>query len=464
MQHYSIEPVILASIIHNNEDINKLNQNQKDLDELNVGDFTSPGNREIFKALVILNAEDKPFDESFIFRKMRGRYELELLEVLATTPINNLYPYIVQIKRDAHNRELIKAIEKLKDGSELDLEAIDHEIQGLQNLNDLKQKKSITQSMFDWFSKFSVNLSELAKSKVEYLIDGLIVKSDLTMIAGKPGVGKTLSLVAIINMALHAGTIKTVFYFDMDNSLVTLKDRNTDKVIEQWSGQWLHFHSSQVSGSEVKVLLRKLLQCDLSDCLVVFDSAKNFMNGKDRDKNRDVTELTDVFQRLRGQGATIIYLHHTRKPQHEMQELVYSGSSAWEEATSTAFILKNNSYKKTFLFEPFKVRTGNITNKAYKYDAINVVLHEVDFEEASEDEMFNRIREAVIDVIKIAATPPTYTVLMKSLTELQFAKNRINEVLQNGKGRYWDVVNEKQNNKTIYSLWTSKQNADKKDK
>ena len=126
--------------------------------------------------------------------------------------------------------------------------------------------------------------------------------------------------------------------------------------------------------------------------------------------------------------------------------------------------MKNNSYKKTFLFEPFKVRTGNITNKAYKYDAINVVLHEVDFEVASEDEMFNRIREAVIDVIKIAATPPTYTVLMKSLTELQFAKNRINEVLQNGKGRYWDVVNEKQNNKTIYSLRTSKQNADKKDK
>ena len=31
---------------------------------------------------------------------------------------------------------------------------------------------------------------------------------------------------------------------------------------------------------------------DLSDTLIVFDSAKNFMKGKDRDKNKDVSELT----------------------------------------------------------------------------------------------------------------------------------------------------------------------------
>lgn len=73
----------------------------------------------------------------------------------------------------------------------------------------------------------------------------------------------------------------------------------------------------------------------------MFDSAKNFLkSGADRDKNKDVSPLMEFFKQFRDLGATIILLHHTNKPNKDLDELTYAGSSAWEEDSSNAFFIE----------------------------------------------------------------------------------------------------------------------------
>ena len=69
------------------------------------------------------------------------------------------------------------------------------------------------------------------------------------------------------------------------------------------------------------------------------------MFGSDRDKNKDVSKIMELLKDLRNNGATIIFLHHTNKPKQDIDELIYAGSSAWEEDTTNAFILKINHDK-----------------------------------------------------------------------------------------------------------------------
>jgi replicative DNA helicase len=329
---------------------------------------------------------------------------------------------------------------------------LENEIIETRKLLCISNVKKFDESLDLFLDKFDLNPKQVQESKLEYLIDRFFVKAEITMWAAKPSTGKSLLSVAVSNMALITNIVTRVIYFDADNGLTTLKERNIDVLKLKHGRKFRYFHESQAGNLEMWQIIRKLQKTDLSDAFIVFDSIKNFISG-DRDKNKDVSKIMNILKSLRKQGATILYLHHTNKPQKDLEELTYAGSTAWEEDTSNAFILKRNEYKKTFIFIPIKNRVGELREIAFIYIAESFQLEEVNTASAKETETDENIRNKIMEYLRNSSYQPTYSQIMKELAEEGHTnKDKVNAVLQQGKGRYWQVTKLKENNKDLYKI------------
>lgn len=341
---------------------------------------------------------------------------------------------------------------------------IQKEILMLQNQLRILDNDSLDKKYESMLDRLDLDLEKIEIMNVEYVLDGVIVKSEILMFASKPGEGKSLLTLAACNMALISGTINQVIYIDADNGGSTLNERGVPKLKKIHGKRFRYIHDSKANKAEMWQLIKILKSSNLENVLVVFDSVKNFMGKGDRDKNKDVSELMSVLKELRRQGATIIFLHHTNKPQRDFQELQYAGSSAFEEDTSNAFLLKYNKFRKTFILSPLKNRVGKIEESAFIYQSSSHSLEKVDLLWAKESGEDDAMRIEIENFIKNAEEPPIYSQIMKHVGEMGFSKDRINSVIQAGKGRYWTCKKiREQNNKDIFELIVLDITSDKSD-
>jgi len=330
------------------------------------------------------------------------------------------------------------------------LKEIEKEIEMLKsnlNVNSIKKIDEINNIL----DSFDLDFEKIEQTKFEYLYQNFIVKNEITMFAAPPSSGKSLVSVALCNMFLSQNTIKNVIYFDADNGSATIKERNIHKIKQKFDKRFRYFHESSASKSQMMQIIKQLQKTDLTDVFIVFDSIKNFMQGADRDKNKDVSKVMETLQSLRASGATVLFLHHTNKPQRDIEELTYAGSSAFQEDTSNAFILQKNEFKKSFIFKNFKNRVGELEDQAFKYND-NHTLTKVDFAEASETEEIVEINEVIVDFLETQSQKPSYSQIMQHLQKNGYSRNKSNQALQAGKNRYWIEEKLTQNNKSVYSL------------
>ena len=503
LYNINIERAILSTIIFEPA------QYEEIATQLKPKDFYHPFHQHLFVAMGELFRNDYPIDEVFLKEKLikKNQFdEVAFLDVLSANPLSNAHAYIKEIKQKAKNRKLldISAITKkmVSDGNrpgeiasnillqideiskEIDVEVISKKIEYMQGKKKKIEKlNQILQSQFlkldeekiildeieklkkeigldeaqkwddnidDWLDRFDLNPEELENIEVEYLVENLIVKQEISMIFAPAGTGKSLGAVDIANMSLLNGKVERVLYFDLDNGDATLAERKIHDLKKQHGKKFRYFRSGI---DDIWRVIREISKRDLTNSLIVFDSAKNFMQGKDRDKNKDVSQLTEVFKKLRDKGATVIFLHHSRKPQADQSKFdqIYSGSSAWEEDTSNSFLLINNPYKNTFIFVPQKNRIGKIEEQAFQHKD-NHTLQKVELQWAKEDELYEKIRDEIIDFIDTSRNKPTFSQILSHLMDIGFSKNKSNEVIQSGKGRYWKVDKAKENNKSLFFL------------
>lgn len=367
-------------------------------------------------------------------------------------------------------REIKARIEELEEHTRNEfatmdqVEMLNNEIEVLKSqIYTSGQKRAFDDKMESVLDKFDLEFSKFEQVKLEFIKSGLIVKNELTMIAAKPASGKSLVSIAIANMALDENKVNRVVYFDYDNGLVTLRERGIHHLIKKHGRRLRYIHESMLNTRELASLLKQLESTDLFDTFIVFDSIKHFHKG-DRDKNKDSSITMEMLKRLRRQGATILFLHHTNKPQKDMIELQYAGSSAWEEDTSNAFVLKNNPHKKAFIFTPFKSRIGDLEPIAFQYLADSHTLKEVELVWAQETAYDEEIRNEIITYLESCEAPPNATEIKKNLAECGYTNNnKVNIVLQGGKGRFWQAKKIKEkHNMDIYEL-ISKISIDKSD-
>lgn len=332
-----------------------------------------------------------------------------------------------------------------------------------------KKLRNIDNGLIERLNLMSLKSKDMSNISTTYLISDFIVDSEITMIAGKPGGGKSLTMVAICNEIMLNKSAKYVFYFDFDNSITTLKDRCLDILLDQFNN-FLYFtpinktSGDSIGESEIWTAINELENTYLQKVLIVFDSAKNFLeSGADRDKNKDVSPLMKRLKRLRSNGATVIFLHHTNKPQKDINELTYAGSSAWLEDASNAFILNNNDFTSSFLFSPVKKRIGSLLEQAFTYNEETMLLSKIDIQDAKQTKEDIEIRNIILKFISEHPERPTYSEILNTCTKnFGYAKNQVNAIIQASKGIHWDAIKEKENhNRDVYILLD---NSDKLDK
>lgn len=453
--NYEIEKAVLSSVLFNSDEFERVNK------VLKADDFFSSAHQKIFEVMQKLHNEEMPIVEEFIVKKLK-KFKLEdvMIDILSVNPITNSLAYAKEIKKDSLTRQIQQLSSKLQ--HQFDISIIDkistlkNELENLKSIKELKEINEITSLL----QKYDLNFSKVENVKFEYLIENLIVKEEITMIAARPAVGKSLTTFAMVSMILLNNKISKVIYLDGDNGLTTLKERKVHVVKERHGEKLIYLQG--LKSSEFFEVIKSLEKTNLTDNLIVFDSIKNFMMGGDRDKNRDVSKVMELLKTLRNNGSSIIFCHHSNKPSKDIDELMYAGSSAWEEDSTNAFILKNNKDKKSFIFVPIKIRAGNLKESAFSYCEHSHTLNNIDLDTAKETKEDVEIRNEIIDFISNSKIEPNYSQILNYLMENGYPKMKSNDVLKNGKDKFWESKKLKQFNKTIFILINSEQDNHKK--
>ena len=448
----NIEKAVLCSILFNFEEFAKVN------DILKADDFSSSAHQKIFGVMKELYEEDMPIVEEFIAKRLKNDLKLNdvLIDILSANPITNSLAYAKEIKKDSLIRQIQNLSIKLH--QKFDFTIIDKISilkNDLENLKLIKELKSI-EEISSIFQKYDLNFSKVENVKFEYLFDNLLVKNEITMIAARSGIGKSLTTFAFVHMILLNNKISKVIYLDGDNGLTTIKERKVHHVKEKHGDNLIYLQG--LKASEFNIVIKNLLKSNLDDILIVFDSIKNFMQGGDRDKNRDVSKVMEILKTLRNNGATVIFLHHSNKPSKDIDELMYAGSSAWEEDSTNAFVLKNNKDKKAFIFIPIKIRAGNLLESAFTYCEYSHTLNQIDLDTAKETNEDIEIRNEIIDFISNSRIEPSYSQILNYLMENGYPKMKSNDVIKIGRDKFWYSKKLKQFNKTVFSLIDNNQN------
>jgi len=330
-----------------------------------------------------------------------------------------------------------------------DLVEINKEIDILKKELNLEQLKPL-ENFNSFFDEIDLNPEELKNIKTKYIVDSFIVKNDITTLVAPQNAGKTTLAISIASHYLTESLIASVIYLDYDNSKETQAERGIGQLKEKFGKKLRYLGEAKATPQKMNEAMVKLSKSKLDNTLIIIDNIKNLIVG-DRDKNKDVSRAMNKLKRLRSNGATIIALHHTNKPGQD-GDLIFAGSSAFLEDTANAYLIRRNDFKQAFTLEILKNRTGKLEkNIAFKFTN-NHELLKVDYAEASETQEIVEISEVVIEFLEKQSQKPTYSQIMQHLQKTGCSRNKSNQALQNGKGRYWNEEKLTQNNKSVYSL------------
>ncbi|MFA6685499.1 MAG: DnaB-like helicase N-terminal domain-containing protein, partial [Arcobacteraceae bacterium] len=187
---------------------------------LSVDNFTHNEYKKIFATMQDLEKHNIPIDDEMIKRKSSQAIdENVLVELLGVNPVSNIVEYAKELKKDTLARQIYITTIELQ--QKFDIKLID-KLQNLkdelENVDSIKKLKK-TDTLDSFFDKIDLDYKKVEEAKFEYLLDNFIVKNEITMIAARPNIGKSLTTFAAANMVLENKSITTVFYLDGDNGI-----------------------------------------------------------------------------------------------------------------------------------------------------------------------------------------------------------------------------------------------------
>jgi hypothetical protein len=152
----------------------------------------------------------------------------------------------------------------------------------------------------------SLTLDDFNDIECEYLIKDLIPKNKITLYFAQGGVGK--SWVAFGISKILSKTDLNINYFDFDNPLSVIKERNVPKeLISKDNFKYIHYTKITKEPIEIINTLAYMSE-DLSNEVYIFDSLRNMVDVKHLNRSM---RLMDSLMTLRELGATIILIGHS---------------------------------------------------------------------------------------------------------------------------------------------------------
>ncbi len=390
----NIERGILNQILYDNSSF----QNIKSL--LTPEDFGVNEHRAIFRIMFNLAKNDLPIADSFIIKEINGDVNLEnaFLDILTVNPIVNYEAYCIELKEVSLKRALTRVI--LSSQAEINNNTTAEVIETLQKkLSDLKDTK-INSSDLNFLRNKKINAEDLNR-EVEHLIKGLLVKNTLNMWFASGGKGKSLLALSLSIKLLKENLINEVFYLDMDNSVIALKNRNLEKLINQISNlRYIH----KIKIDSPKKLLKDMSASALSNKelfqnkLIIIDSIRDFLSGSDINHDTQVQPILEYLKHIREAGATIVFLHHISKSGVENKQS--KGATAFRDSVDCSYYIDSNKISenmRSYTLTNDKDRIGFAENLAFEMDVKNLTLNLGNYEIATMDkremEFVNKVKD-----------------------------------------------------------------------
>ncbi len=200
----------------------------------------------------------------------------------------------------------------------------------------------------------------LAAPATEWIVEGILPRASVTLLAGEPGSYKTWLALALLRGVAGGGNFlgrkcarTSVLYLDRENPLAVMRERLAVLGIEPsaaadsriWGG-WLGDAPPAIGDARLMEIARERRP------LIIFDSLIRFHAAADENS---ATEMAMVMQELRSlanAGATVVALHH--KPKSEGSH--YRGSSDIAGGVDTAWAISRDRDAGLLRLECFKSR------------------------------------------------------------------------------------------------------------
>lgn len=249
--------------------------------------------------------------------------------------------------------------------------------------NSIKIIPEIKANALSWLKDYRLTAGDL-NEEVNYLVEDFLVEQTITNIYAKAGHGKSFLALYLALQLLDEAKIDECYYIDLDNSKKALQSRGLDKIIVKYP-MLNYIHRSKFKQAiEVIATIKHQLENpelkDISRKLIVIDSIRDFLGGKDMLKDKEVIPLMDDLKTLREAGATIIFLHHANKANG------VKGATAFIDSVDVAFQLKSiqliKHQKIAYALEVKKDRIA-VTNTGFELDTTTHTLTKGNYDVAN---------------------------------------------------------------------------------
>ena len=201
-----------------------------------------------------------------------------------------------------------------------------------------------------------------------FVLDGIALLGQLTVIYAKPNAGKTLTTIYMLKESIKAGRIigKDVYYVNADDSGSGLTVKG--EIAKQYGFGML---SPGYKGFKSDDLVNHLKQMIADDTargkIVVLDTLKKFTDLMHKTKG---TEFMKVAREFTLKGGTMIMLAHANKNRGGDGKIVAGGTSDISDDADCVYLLdevSKTATTKTVLFENAKKRGNNLQELSFSY-------------------------------------------------------------------------------------------------
>lgn len=317
------------------------------LEKLNEEDFYQESHQYILSAMKLVYFEHKPLDLVTLADKLETEGNLEksggltyLTELAQASPSSANYNFYFDIvKRDSINRKLIRAAREVikyaqtSDDSVKSVQYAEALVYDISKVNDSSEIKDIRESdgidaVFDRFQKLAEDKDayrgiQTGLIRLDKLTNGL-QKSDLIVLAARPGMGKTsLAMNIVENAALNNGKVCVVFSLEMPEVQIIQRllcgyagvsmakalsgqlDQNDwkklTKAAEKMRKSRIYIDdSSRVTPSEIQSKCRRIKAKNNGQLdLVMIDYIQLMSNGKENSEQNRTQVVADITRELK---------------------------------------------------------------------------------------------------------------------------------------------------------------------
>lgn len=201
-----------------------------------------------------------------------------------------------------------------------------------------------------------------------FVLDGIALLGQLTVIYAKPNAGKTLTTIYMLKESIKAGRIKgkDVYYVNADDSGTGLTVKG--ELVNQYGIGML---SPGYNGFKSDDLVNHLKQMITDDTargkIVVLDTLKKFTDLMHKTK---ASEFMKVAREFTLKGGTLIMLAHANKNRGADGKIVAGGTSDIGDDGDCVYLLdevSKTATTKTVIFENAKKRGNNLQELSFSY-------------------------------------------------------------------------------------------------